>query len=234
MALPCLPSPLKALTVGRRKGSLYCAVNRAEDAVLPKNAKRLFTLIAKAADGAGLELGQSRVRAAAHESGHALAAWSSIHVVRVTGARLQGPGNGMVRFDMVDAKSRGGAAWDRVMIGLAGLAGEILTFGSVRSADAEYDLTAARDDAARIVAGGWQRPWSPTDGRGLDIGAMFAEPPTPAVRETLGECYRRARVVILHRPDLFGMLQRELLRHGEIDADGIVKLLGDRPWARLR
>lgn len=200
--------------------------------MLPKNAQRLFALIAKAADAAGLELGQSRVRAAAHESGHALVAWSSMHVSRVTGARLKGIGGGMVNYD-IRAFLRS-AAWDATAIGLAGLAGEIVAFGTVRSGDSENDLVKARTNAQRIVDGGWARPWVAVPGAGLDIGAMFESPPSTAVAETLRACYLRARGTILQRPDLFKRLQQELLARGEIDAAGIERLLGPRPWTTLR
>jgi hypothetical protein len=175
-----------------------------------------------------------RERAAAHEAGHALAAWSSIHVSCVTGARLRGIGSGSVNFDIRDAATLHSAAWDATMISLAGLAGEIIAFGNVRSGDAEDDLITAREAAERIIAGRWARPWQDIDGKGLDIGAMFIEPPSPAVSETLRQCYLRARSVVTQRPDLFSALRDELLLRGEIDADGIKRLLGERPWATFR
>lgn len=202
--------------------------------MLTKNAQWLFTLIAKAADEAGVELGQARVRAAAHESGHALVAWSSMHVAGVTGARLRGIGNGAVNYDIRSDAFDRSVAWDATAISLAGLAGEAVVFRSVRSRDSEDDLLKALAAARRIVEGGWARPWTAVPGAGLDIGAMFASPPEADIAATLRQCYLRARGVILQRPDLFKRLQRELLARGALDADDIDRLLGPRPWATFR
>jgi hypothetical protein len=202
--------------------------------MLPRKAREVLTALSRIIESAGLVADEARPRAAAHESGHALVAWSSIHVSKVTGARLRGSGDGTVHYDIRSDTYLHSVAWDATAIGLAGLAGEIAAFGTVRSGDAEDDLVKARADVERIVAGGWARPWAAVPGVGLDIGAMFASPPSPAVSTVLRECYLRARAVILQRPDLFTLLQRELLERGEIDAVGIERLLGPRPWAAFR
>lgn len=209
---------------------------------MARKGRRFITFLSEAASECLAPLAQAvrqgtadpRARAAAHEAGHALVAWSSMHVSRVKGARLRGLGDGTVNFDIRDYEHLHSAAWDAAVISLAGLAGEIVAFGSVRSGDSEDDLLKARETAGRIASGEWRRPWTAVPGEGLDIAAMFESPPSADVASVLRQCYLRARHLIVQRSDLFERLRRELLSRGEIDEDGIARLLGPRPWATIR
>jgi ATP-dependent Zn protease len=175
-------------------------------------------------------------RTAAHEAGHAILAWISPSVVRIKQVTIDAEDGGVVSFDRTEIRNEL-HVWDSMAIGLAGIAGEGIAFGCVKASGCGSDLRRARSWAEELSAEGDAMasfPWKEADAAAstLDIGAMFAEPPSPAVAAVLNKAYRRSKAIVGLRRDKFDALRRLLLERRTLTSDEVESVLGPRPWAR--
>ncbi|HTM68726.1 MAG TPA: hypothetical protein VL426_05505 [Candidatus Binatia bacterium] len=175
-------------------------------------------------------------RTAAHEAGHAILAWVSPNVSRLTAVTLDDKdGDAVVRFDrrpLVTPADR----WDSIVIALAGIAGEGRAFGSIKAWGAGRDLHRARLWAEELAAAGdpmaawlWEEPRAAST---LDVGAMYKDRPSPLACDVLNKGFRRAKDVIALRPDKFDALRAALRQRRSLTHDEVGALLGPRPWSR--
>src|SRR5687768_4009469 len=84
-------------------------------------------------------------RTAAHETGHAIMAWVSPSVLRITEVTIDASEDrGVVRFDRTPIRNAL-HRWDSIAIGLGGIAGEGIAFGNVKAGGCMSDLHRARN-----------------------------------------------------------------------------------------
>lgn len=174
-------------------------------------------------------------RTAAHEAGHAILAWVSPKVIRLTTVTMDDEdGDAVVRFDRKELRTNADL-WDSITIGLAGIAAEGLAFESVKAGGARRDLERAAKWAEGLAASGDPLatfPFAePKAISRLDIGRLYETRPSPLACDVLNLAYRRAKDVIAMRPDKFDALRTLLRERRTLDPSEVEAVLGPRPWA---
>jgi hypothetical protein len=176
---------------------------------------------------------------AVHEAGHALVAWASPSVARVTRlvlyrhesvrVRLRGELVAGVCFFEWKPMSERFVLWDDATHRLGGIAAELSRFSRARSGPSRDDLVLARESVSKVMSLAYEPPWTPPPLVGKGVSRMIRGL-DPSVAFGLDACYARARhLVDLHRSRL-ERLAVSLYTYGELEEAQISDLLGPRPW----
>lgn len=193
----------------------------------------------------------TRIRFACHEAGHTVVAWMSglcvpQSVSMPTKEFPAGemdwslkPPNPLTQFeDLIRDIQKGLGTtfghngWEVLGVDLAGLAGEGIGTGIVKTRGAGQDLAYARETAERIVKNNCVHncPWGEDAEKSkVDIGGMYRTSPSYEVILVLNRAYRHARSVIKKHRSRFdavvlGLISRNVLLHDELS-----RILGRRP-----
>lgn len=171
------------------------------------------------------------IRAAVHEAGHVVAAWSCTFVREMPEVLVRMEGSGHVQiayFNIGETDER----WCYLAILLAGAAAEATIFKKGRSAGAASDLRAALAEAKAI--GDALPPWKEIKaGRSIDFVRLFRERLDPKVLAVLVQGYRMSKQLVLRkkaRP--FHQTVSMLLISGRASEAQLEKILGSRFMAR--
>jgi ATP-dependent Zn protease len=173
------------------------------------------------------------MRAAVHEAGHALSAWFSPFVRSLDRISLIEPSGAITGYSVSRAEVVSPSRtfrWTRAAIALGGIAGELAALGVAKTKGAEPDLLAARADAEALAAdaGMDHCPWQETGTSSLDIGLMFATPPSPDARSILNVCHLRNKRIIAENRMLFEAVVAELLVRRSLEPVDIERIFGKR------
>lgn len=171
-------------------------------------------------------------RVAAHEAGHALLAWYSMHVTSVDYTDIR-PGKSKTAYSLRMIEKSSQMNWDRLVILMGGLAGEAIAFGTIRSGTCHNDLIEARDTAAHIAENfGTLFPWKddPSSSK-LDISRMFTDGITPFMAEILNIAFRKAKQKLTCNRAPFDRLREELAGTRRLAGRDFTRILGPRIWS---
>lgn len=173
--------------------------------------------------------------AAAHEAAHAIVArccpsTTYVESVTVLPRMLDGASTAGLTVYARSTANLVAVQWDYLATNLAGLAGEAFLHRTANSRGAAADLQEARAAAVKILAmGAGVPPWpAPPPGPVLDVGAMFATRPEPAVCDVLNAGYRRARHLLTTHEHAFVTLAAVLLERGTLTLDELTPYLPPR------
>lgn len=180
-------------------------------------------------------------RAAVHEAGHAVCAWSnpytsSIDRVTIDAGAL---GEGFVLYS--SAVSTPASIWYRLVVHLGGLAGESVEFdGRMRSGTARSDLLKAKEDALELVQlesldPPWPEPAGLEEGD-FDMAQMFrsVEAGSP-VAVVLSVAFKRAKHVVERDRSRAQAVAAKLAADGVLERADIRAIFGRRSrwlWRR--
>ena len=174
-----------------------------------------------------------RHRAVAHECGHVTAAWLSPIVVEIECVRFEGTG-GETKLIYLN-KDTSDVFAERVVIALAGMAGEGLVWGRIRSGGCDNDLSEAYEFAEKLTRlttiESLRRQWRDSGHSKVNVASMFAQPPPPPVSETLNLGYRRARSRIINYRAGFDRMCVLAAGKDIVTREEIQSQFGPRPWA---
>jgi ATP-dependent Zn protease len=167
---------------------------------------------------------------AVHEAGHAVTAWACTMVQRIDRIDLDADEGrrGITVYDYFSHDSDD-ALWCSIVIGLGGVAAELMVDGKVRSGPAENDLLKARQTAAKLCARGVDTPPWGDHGhvRSLPLEKMYTTLST-GERQVLDHAYRMARALVwTYRPG-HTRLVKILLAERKVSEIAVVKALGPR------
>jgi len=176
-------------------------------------------------------------RAAVHEAGHTLVAWyctavTDVYLVSIDVAP-EDPRAGFVSYRMAACP----AAWAActLVVRLAGLAAELLAFGTFNARESGRDLASAREVAEELVSSGRSLPaaWSRVTGPAPPFAAMFEVAPAPEVAEVLAQAYRVARALLVASAPRHTALTGSLLHGRRLVSRDVERALGSRVGVRL-
>ena len=172
-----------------------------------------------------------------HEAGHALLVWHSPYVYVITNAQIDTMG-GVVNYRMVKPATET-ALWTELTVKLAGLAGEVIASGRLKSMGAEGDLGRARELATEIFEEYGDREVRRrlaklTVESSIDIGALFRNPLRPEVRMILNAAFLAAKEHLIEFEAPFRRIAVALLERRRLSHDDLRKILGPRPWSRFQ
>ena len=172
----------------------------------------------------------SRRIVAAHEGGHALAAWYSGSVERVHGVKILRSG-GITAYrqhERVHVPTQD--LWSNVVIGVAGIAGEFRRGGRVYAPGAASDLVLALRDAEAISRRCDPLVAFPVDTSGkTQVTRMLCAIPSEGARHTLEAAYLKARALLRSYDIEHQAIMRVLAFTDELSTRELGLLLGDRP-----
>jgi hypothetical protein len=171
------------------------------------------------------------IRAAVHEAGHVVAAWSCTFVRNMPEVLVRMEGSGHVQIAYFNI-GKPDERWCYLAILLAGAAAEATIFKKGRSAQAASDLRAALAEAKAI--GDASPPWKPIEtGASIDFVRLFQEPLDPKVLGVLVQGYRMSkRLVLRKRARPFHQTVSMLIASGRASEAQLEKILGSRFVAR--
>lgn len=190
----------------------------------------LFVIPVLAARGKSREIAPIEtpfIRAAVHEAGHAVAAWSCTLVREMPEVLVRKEGSGHVQiayFSLEEPAER----WCYLAILLAGAAAETTIFKKGRSAGAASDLRTALEQARAI--GSAPPPWKTIkDGKSIDFARIFREPLSPEVLGVLVQGYRMSKKLVLRKGRKpFHQTISRLLVSGRVSEKQLEEILGSR------
>jgi ATP-dependent Zn protease len=169
-------------------------------------------------------------RTIVHEAGHALVAWYSPSVISVDRMWLNDSGGKTAFRSILVTPAH---HWEKVAVGLAGMAAEVLCFGSVHGLSSRGDLLDARAVAVDFCRNGRPRlPWQqePTV-RGLDFERIFDAAPSVDVVWLMNESFKRSTYLIRENKAGHDRLVNALRRDRDLSAKQIASLFGPRFWS---
>jgi len=175
-------------------------------------------------------------RAVAHEAGHALVAWHCTSVTRVLRVDVtrssDGQPGGHVLLNRLAWRAPD-ALWCELAVTLAGMAGELVVFGRVRSLNSADDLAQGLSLARSLAEIGTPPPWSDVPASTLAFGDMFADPIDGAVIGVMRAGYAMARHVIMERSLPFCRLMAALSLGSALGEGELAAALGPRPFSQV-
>ena len=179
-------------------------------------------------------------RAAVHEVGHALTAWTGHpYVTSINKITIEDSiGSGMVLYTRSGHKNSAkiDLLWCECMVNLGGIAAEMVRYKKTRSGPAARDLENARDNAKRIVklGGTDNAPWDTAEVARLadtpfDVSKMLRsiKSGTPEA-QVMNRAYDRAKFLIMTNEKTRARLLEALLRHGTMGPAEVKAVLGAR------
>lgn len=198
---------------------------------------------------------ETRIRFACHEAGHAVVAWmggiSALMSVSLPSKEfpagkmdwlLRPSNNPLSQLEQLEDWIRdiqkgvstafGHGEWEVLSAYLAGLAGEGIGTGVVKTLGAGADLAYARETAGRIVKNNCVHdcPWGEDSGKSkVDIAGMYRTSPSYEVILVLNRAYRHARSVIKTHRSRFDAVVLGLISRSELSHDELSHILGRRP-----
>lgn len=188
----------------------------------------------RTADGL-VEARSSLDRAACHEAGHALVAWDSQFVERVTSVSIATAGGGEVLRSR-SSRHTTTMLWDDMVIALAGIAGEAEMLQTIFTQEARGDLnkalTSAKELAAheRTIKATCLTPWEPSYVTLTDVTEFYQDTPlSPPERRILNHAFQRAMQLTRRGRSRLETLMRALRKRRMLDTADLRKLLGPRP-----
>lgn len=164
-------------------------------------------------------------RLAVHEAGHGIVILRCTLVRSVEQITIEGE-TPYVSYYLLGED----VPWCALAISLAGMAGEMMTFRSMRSGTSLHDLQKARELAGRILKASHQVPpwpWVTTD-RSPDFAAMFSEPLHPDEAMILRLGYAKARAILTEHAGAHGYLAAMLLSHRTVSSETLTRWFGHR------
>ncbi len=194
---------------------------------------------------------ETRIQFACHEAGHTVVAWMSglrilISVSMPTEEFPVGkmdwslrPSNAFSQIEdwIRDSQQGFGATygrndWEVLGVYLAGLAGEGIGTGTVKTRGAEQDLMYARQTAERIVKNSCVHncPWGEVTERStVNIGSVYGTSPSYEAILVLNRAYCYARSVIKAHRLRFDEVVLGLIDRNELSHEQLSRILGRRP-----
>ena len=180
--------------------------------------------------GARVPIDLPECRAAVHEAGHAVAAWSCTLVSDIKHVVINRGGSGHIKCHYFDLKTTD-ARWCHLVILLAGAAAETMMYTRGRSRESLTDLEGALEHAKEI--GSALPPWKMEAGPTFDFTKIFTPTPPEEVIGNLEEGYRMARrIVRLNESRLYRVVGVLLAKKNISHAD-LEPVLGHRLFTRL-
>lgn len=168
-----------------------------------------------------------------HEAGHAVLAWYCTAVVDVTCVNVRrdsgAKAGGHVSYRSLPVSSPA-AVWCDVVVSLAGLAAELMVFGSFFSGRCASDLSCARRGAEAIVRSGYEPPGGLGPGPSLPFDRMFADPLPDQELRVLRAAYRVARDILEERSEDLSRLSQLLISRPVVGGADLRSVLGRRPF----
>lgn len=161
-------------------------------------------------------------RAAVHEAGHVVTAWSCSRVDAVSDVQIQ-YGSGQTRYQHRFA-NEGDSIWCQLVLYMAGPAAEAMVYRRWRSLGSASDLDLARSCAEKLSRLGCTKsPWSSAPASSADLAAAFRSPMGKAESDVLRRGFTEAqRVVTAHGPAFYkivgALLQRRSLAAADLAA----------------
>lgn len=179
------------------------------------------------------DIAYHETRKIAHECGHAVLMWLSPAVRSVHEIVLRADGSGTAGY--YPFSEHPDYMLERAVIGLGGLAGEILVWERVRGGGLDSDLTRARDCLKAYLekssAADLERRW---DGllanSGLDVAGMLRIRPPRELAAAMNLCYRRAKRKLMDNRAAFDRLIALATRKGSLTREDIASQFGPRIW----
>lgn len=172
-------------------------------------------------------------RAAVHEAGHAVVAWRSPYVVSIQMITIDNAGVGCGQVQYTLSHAGGGSPqgnWDRVAISLAGMAGELVEFGKLKSGGSKQDLLNARAAAYALINNYkdpiWKKEVADTD---IDMGRSFRRV-DPRVRKILNLGFARAKYICEQEKVRIAHIVTLASQNGPLGAKDIREVFGKRPF----
>ncbi len=174
------------------------------------------------------------VRAAAHEAGHGVAAWQSCYVSDIDYIQIWDNGRGITSHkyyryseDLLFPR------WEQIVVGLAGIAGELHVFGRVNPKgclpDFQVCCQLAKGAAARVTMA--REKWGiPNGTRLVHVTRLLGQEQPDEIGLVLDLCLARAKALIAERASRFRKLQRRLIgRHylTNVELSGILGRVRD-------
>jgi len=169
-------------------------------------------------------------RAAVHEAGHGVAAWECCYVIDIGEIRIWEAGHGLTtnRFHRA-SEGVSFPKWEQIVVGLAGMAGELRVYGSVYPNGSLPDFQTCRFMAEGIVglAPMARGKWDISHGLPLpDVASLLRQEAPEDVRLVLNICLARALKVIGERRLAFRRLRRTLVRRRRVGPPELSLIFG--------
>jgi len=176
----------------------------------------------------------SRWSISQHEAAHVIAAWYCGRTIRVESASVAALSGNVTWLSARLLHKTDASLWARLVIALAGIAGEFRAGRRVRASSCSDDLLRADQYAVALVrqCDIFEALPFETDGR-RTIVRMFAEAPPAAVEHALEAAYYKARLLIRCYSPEWRLLSFVLYVFGELRAAELGILLGPRPFYRV-
>ncbi len=163
-----------------------------------------------------------------HEAGHTIVAWCCPLVGRVTGVSIEPlPGgraawSGLTTHDWRVPPGLAERQWWDIVIAMAGLAAEMLTYGELRTLPPRRDILDALA-VVRVMCGEHACPPA-TASLSLPLSVRCS----PVEASTLEHAFRQAYRLLADRRDMHSLLARTLVHTRHLSALELEAMLGSR------